>query len=748
MGYYNSYAKRRNLFSIDDMMAERKTQEEKDKQRLSQYTKFHVTCNKVIFKNGDGTFFIVSVSSKNPKGDFCAKTTFPFMSEGGIYDMEGEWSKDKKYGLQFTAKTVSQASPDTEGGMERYLAQNIEGIGKKSAHMIVSAFGANTKSVLDSNPDKLYGVIGLRKSSIPKIVKSWQDRKEVNTLYTYLSSIHVDGGNAKKIYDAYGAKSIERIKENPYCLTTVEGIGFTTADNVAKELGIRTDNPFRIRSGIIYTLEDTATSGGNVYMTRKELVESASKLLTISEAEKIESEVDYLTDKEAIIQDGKAIYSPKLYDAETQTAERLIYLLSQPMKPIKVSDDLGKSEGIEYDDIQMEAIRKAMESKVMVLTGGPGTGKTTTTKGIISVWKKANLDIVLAAPTGRASKRLSEATGMEASTIHRLLGFMGNQFQHGKDEPISGDALIVDEASMIDIELMKALVNALPDNMRLILVGDVDQLPSVGPGNVLRDIIECGVIPVVKLTRIFRQAQGSRIITNAHLIDEGKPIVFDNSKDSDFFFLQDENNDNITEKVIDMVTNRLPQYYNIKPKDIQVLSPMKKSNNGVVALNKLLQAAINPMGEELQYGSTVFRVGDKVMQMKNDYDSDVFNGDMGEVSAIDNEEGTLLVDFGKEKPVEYDKKMMANLSLAYACTIHKSQGSEYQIVVMPFTMQFYIMLQRNLLYTGVTRAKKVCVLIGDKKAVNAAIRNGKTAKRNTMLKERLRKFSKEQSLKS
>lgn len=744
MGYYSNYARRsHNPFALEDYIAERKEQEEKDKQRLSQYTKFHVTCNKVIFKNGDGTFFIVSVSSKNPKGDFCAKTTFPFMSEGGIYDMEGEWSKDKKYGLQFTAKTVSQASPDTEGGMERYLAQNIDGIGKKSAHLIVSAFGANTKSVLDNNPQKLYEVKGLRTSSIPKIIKSWEDRKEVNTLYTYLSSIHVDGGNAKKIYESYGAKSIERIKENPYCLTTVEGIGFTTADTVAKELGIRTDNPFRIRSGIIYTLEDTATSGGNVYMTRKELVESASKLLTISEADKVETEVDYLIDKEAIIQDGKAIYSPRLYDAETETAQRLIYLLSQPMKPIKVSDDLGKSEGIEYDDVQMEAIRKAMESKVMVLTGGPGTGKTTTTKGIISAWQKANLDIVLAAPTGRASKRMSEATGMDACTIHRLLGFMGNSFTHGKGEPISGDALIVDEASMIDIELMKALVNALPDNMRLILVGDVDQLPSVGPGNVLRDIIECGVIPVVKLTRIFRQAQGSRIITNAHLIDEGKPIVYDNSKGSDFFFLQDDNNDNITEKVIDMVTNRLPQYYGIEPKDIQVLSPMKKSNNSVVALNKLLQAAINPVGEELQYGSTVFRVGDKVMQMKNDYDSDVFNGDMGEVAAVDNEEGTLLVDFGKEKPVEYDKKMIANLSLAYACTIHKSQGSEYPIVVMPFTMQFYIMLQRNLLYTGVTRAKKVCVLIGDKKAVNAAIRNGKTAKRNTMLKERLRKLSKE-----
>lgn len=747
MGYYNNYRSKYSPYaSPDKMLAERKEAEEKEKQRLSQYTKFHVTANKVIFKNGEGTFFIVAVSSKNPKGDFCVKTTFPFMSEGGIYDMEGEWSKDKKYGLQFTAKTVSQATPDTEYGMERYLADNIDGIGKKSAHLIVAKFGANTKSVLDSNPQKLYEVVGLRKSSIPKIIKSWGDRKDVNTLYTYLSSIHVDGGNAKKIFEKYGNRSIEKIKSNPYCLTEVEGIGFTTADNVAKELGIRTDNPFRIRSGIVYTLEDTATSGGNVYMTRKELVTSASKLLAISEAEKIETEVDYLVEKESIIQEDKAIYSPKLYKAETETAQSLINLLSKPMKPVEVSDSLGKNEGITYDEVQMEAIRKAMSSKVMVLTGGPGTGKTTTTKGIISAWKEAKLDIVLAAPTGRAAKRLSEATGMGASTIHRLLGYMGNHFEHDETNPIEGDALIVDEASMIDIEIMRSLVKAIPDNMRLILVGDVDQLPSVGPGNVLRDIIECGVIPVVKLTRIFRQAQGSRIITNAHLIDEGKPIVFDNSKDSDFFFLQDDNNDNITEKVVDMVTNRLPGYYNVEPKDIQVLSPMKKSNNGVIALNKLLQAAINPNGEELQYGSTIFRIGDKVMQTKNDYDNDVFNGDMGEVTSVDSEDDTLFVDFGKEKPVEYDKKMLANLSLAYACTIHKSQGSEYPIVVMPFTMQFYIMLQRNLLYTGVTRAKKVCVLIGDKKAVSAAIRNGKTAKRNTMLKERLRNLSKIKSL--
>lgn len=743
MGYYkNSFYGASPFASPSELIARRKAEEEATAKRLSQFKKFHVTVERVIWHNDEGTFFIVKVSSKKPQGDFTIKSTYPYFSEGGIYDMEGDWAKDKKYGLQFTTTSVSQASPDTEGGMERYLAQNIDGVGAKTAHLIVSAFGVNTKNVLDHTPKKLYDVRGINTTKADKIIASWEEHKDVNALYTYLSSIHVDGGAAKKIYEKYGNKSIEKIKENPYCITDVEGIGFLTADNVAKEMGIKTDNPFRIRSGIIYTLSDNSTSGGNVYMTRTQLVAAVTKLLALTDEKIVDEEITHLLDSNAIISDGKSIYSPKLYDAEVETATRLIQLLHSPVKEIKVSDDLGKSEGIEYDEVQMDAIKMAMKSKVMVLTGGPGTGKTTTTKGIISAWDNAGLDIVLAAPTGRAAKRLSEATGMDASTIHRLLGYQGKSFQHCKNNPIEGDALIIDESSMIDIELMRFLLDALPDKMRLVLVGDVDQLPSVGPGNVLRDIIECGVVPVVKLTRIFRQAQNSRIITNAHLIDEGKPIVYDNNKDSDFFFLSMEDNDKISQTVIDMVTKRLPSFTGVDAMDIQVLTPMKRSGNGTISLNKLLQEAINPIGEQMEYGNTIFRVGDKVMQTKNDYDNDVFNGDMGIIEDVDNEEGTVLIDFGKKSPVEIEKKDLKNISLAYACTIHKSQGSEYPIVVMPFTMQFYIMLQRNLLYTGVTRAKKVCVLIGDKKAVSAAIRNGKTAKRNTMLKERLRNLDK------
>lgn len=746
MGYYNKTSAA-NPFAAryQELRAKKKAAEGAVTKRLSHFTKFHVTCNKVIFKDEDRSFFIVAVSSKKPQGDFVIKSTYPYFSEGGVYDMEGEWGKSAKYGLQFTTKNVSQASPDTEGGMERYLAGNIDGVGAKTAQLIVSAFGIETKKILDRTPNRLYDVRGISKAKAGKIIKSWEEHKDVNALYTYLSSIHVDGGAAKKIYEKYGNKSIEKIKGNPYCITDVGGIGFTTADNVAKELGVHTDNPFRIRSGIVYTLSDSSNSGGNVYMTRRQLASAAAELLGLGDEPLVDNEIDSLISSGAVVCDGKAIYSPKLYDAEVRSAARLMQLLHTHAKSISVSDNFGENEGIEYDEVQMDAIKMAMKSKVMVLTGGPGTGKTTTTKGIILAWKAAGLNIVLAAPTGRAAKRLSEATGMEAATIHRLLGYQGKSFFHCKSNPIGGDALIIDESSMVDIELMGALLDALPDAMRLVLVGDVDQLPSVGPGNVLRDIIECGVVPVVKLTRIFRQAQGSLIITNAHLIDEGRPIVYDNSKGSDFFFLQEEDSDKIAETVIDMVTMRLPSFTGIKPVDIQVLSPMKKSGNGTIALNKLLQSVINPTGEQMEYGTTIFRVGDKVMQTKNDYDNDVSNGDMGFIVGIDNSEQTVLIDFGKKSPVEYEKKDLKNISLAYACTIHKSQGSEYPVVVMPFTMQFYIMLQRNLLYTGVTRAKKVCVLIGDKKAVSAAIRNGKAAARNTMLKERLRELDKKQT---
>ena len=744
MDYKETYT---GKFSPETIVEARKRMQNEYAKRLCAYTKFHVTVEKVIFRSDTCSFAIISVSSKKPQGIFSAKTTFPTVTEGGVYDITGKWTDDKKYGLQFVIGSMSFSVPDDEYGLKTYLANNIDGLGPKSAALIVNHFGKNLVRILDTNPSKLYDVKGLRRSQVEKAIESWTENKEVNKLYTYLTSIRVDAANCKRIYKKYGDCSIEKIKENPYCLTEVDGIGFTTADRIAKNMGIKPDNHMRIRSGIIYTLGQSAQNEGNVYTPFGKLINKTADELKLGDDshETIKEQLDWLVEHGKVIldDDGKCAYSAKLYEAEMTVAMRLSTLLGTETKQVSVSDDLGKDDGITYDDIQMDAIRTAMDSKVMVLTGGPGTGKTTTTKGIISAWKEAGLKILLAAPTGRAAKRLSEATGMEASTIHRMLKYDSRGFQYNENNKIQGDALIIDEASMIDIELMRALLVALPDTIRIVLVGDVDQLPSVGPGNVLRDCIESGVVPVVKLTRIFRQAQNSRIVTNAHLIDEGKPIVYDNTDQSDFFFLKDTDSDGISVKVLDMVMNILPKYYGMNPMDIQVLSPMKKSNNGVQNLNKMLQQAINPTGEVFRYNEN-FRKGDKVMQMKNNYDKDVFNGDMGIITIVNNDDDELYVDFGKKELVEYSKKDIEELSLAYACTIHKSQGSEYKVVVMPFTMQFYIMLQRNLLYTGVTRAKKVCVLIGDEKAVSMAIRNGNTAKRCTMLKERLRKLIKKE----
>lgn len=723
-----------------------KEAEEQTLQRLSQFTSFHVKVDKIIFHTPDNSFSIIAVSSKSPRGKFTAKTTFPFIYESGIFNMEGSWKNDKKYGLQFIVDKMEQTQPDDNYGLARYLSENIKGLGRKSAQRIVDEFGKKTTFVLNNMPDALYSVKGLRKSKIPGIIASWRDHKEVNELYIFLTSIHVDAGCAKKIYAKYGSNSISNIKQNPYCLTDIEGIGFITADNVAKEMGMEADNPFRLRSGLLYTLEESSHTSGNVYETRSSLLKSALELLGISDKEKLEKELDFLLKNEKLKQDGARIYLPKLYKFEFMAAKRLIQLTKAPRGTLTYREENNAPEGLIFNETQKAAIKMALEEKVMVLTGGPGTGKTTTTKGIIAAWKEAGLDIVLAAPTGRAAKRLSEVTDMPASTIHKLLGYQGTDFGHNEEDPIEGDALIVDEASMIDIELLYNLLRAIPLLMRVVFVGDVDQLPSVGPGNVLRDIIDSGVIPVVKLSTIFRQAEGSRIITNAHLINTGKPIVYDNSPKSDFFFLPEDDPEAVTRDIVDMVTNRLPSYYHIEPRDIQVLSPMRRSCNGVTSLNKLLQSVVNPNARGVKFGSVEYRVNDKVMQMANDYNKDVFNGDMGFVVDVDTEEETILVDFGKETPLEYDAEDAKNLSLAYASTIHKSQGSEYPIVVMPITMQFYIMLQRNLLYTGVTRAKKVCVIIGDKKAVSMAIRNGKTVKRNTALSQRLRDEDKEAGL--
>lgn len=692
----------------------------------------------IRFHNEENGYSILIVRKDNSTKDFTliCNTVDPY--EGTVYDAIGEWIEDKKWGRQFKAEQVVPTAPSTIDGLRKFLGSGmIDGIGTVYAKRIVDKFGSGTMDVMENNIELLMTVDGIGPVRFERIKNSWKENHAMKDVMIYLQSIGVSATYAVRIYKKYGKNTIDCVKENPYILIDdIDGIGFAKADSVALNMGYDVRGEHRIKAGITYTLKEAKTDG-HCYLKGSVLIKDTAKLLNVDD-KLVSPQLLDMEEKEDVKDDEGAVYLPSLFFAETVTAKKLVWLLKQPTKAIDIPKDLGKQEGITYDDVQMQAIRLAMTSKVMVMTGGPGTGKTTTTKGIISAWKKAGLKILLAAPTGRAAKRMKEATDGEASTIHRLLEFDPETggFKHDEISPLDGDALIVDEASMIDIELMKSLLLACPAKMRLVLVGDVDQLPSVGPGNVLRDIINSGVVPVVRLATIFRQAQTSRIITNAHLINEGQMPVSDNSANSDFFVISEENNDAITQEIVDLVTKRLPAFCHVSPKEIQVLSPMKRSNNGVQNLNVQLQQAINPYGMEYKYGFTTFRVGDKVMQTVNDYEMEVFNGDMGVISDIYVEDDIVVVDFdGKLK--QYKKRKLKNLVLSYATTIHKSQGSEYKVVVMPITSQFYLMLQRNLIYTGVTRAKKACVIIGQKKALAMAVRNKSIQHRNTLLKERL-----------
>lgn len=664
---------------------------------------------------------------------------FQDVAEGAVLDCDGEWKEDRKYGRQFVAESWIEVLPDTTEGIEKYLGSGIiRGIGKGMAKRIVKHFGLNTLHILDDFPDRLCEVQGIGKDKLEKIRTSWEKQKGVRDVMVFLHGHGVSAAYAVRIYKQYGRKSIEKVKENPYCLADdVFGIGFKMADRIASTLGYGPNDIRRCKAGVIYTLKELSNDG-HCYAEYEQLVTTAVSLLSV-ERRYICDAIDALNAEEGVIVEQGDIFLPMLYYSEVGVANKLRRMLKDSGNDVLKGFDIEKIEtdGIVYDDVQISAIETALRSKVMVLTGLPGTGKTTTTLGIIAALELFKKKVLCAAPTGRAAKRMSEATGKEAKTIHRMLGFTpSGGFEHDEDNPLDGDVLIVDEASMIDILLMNSLIKAVPQTMRLIFVGDIDQLPSVGAGNVLRDLIDSGEIPVVRLTRIFRQAMTSRIVTNAHKINRGEYPDVSNGKESDFFFIKDTDAEHTAAEIVNLVKNRLPKAYGYEPKDIQVLVPMKNGAAGTKNLNIILQEAINPVGECITSGAFKYRVGDKVMQIRNDYKKNVFNGDIGFVKAIDTEEHVMTVTFGGED-VEYEKGDMSELTLAYACTIHKSQGSEYPVVVMPILMSHYIMLQRNLVYTGVTRAKKLCVVIGDGRAMYQAINNQVVLKRNTRLKERL-----------
>ena len=696
---------------------------------------------RITYQNPENGYSVLKVKVKGYNDLVTLVGNLLEVPVGSVLLCRGEWKVDKCYGSQFVAATWEETMPATVYGIEKYLGSGlVKGIGPRFARAIVQRFGTETIDIIETEIERLYEVPNIGRKRVAKIRESWEKQKDIKNVMLFLQGYGVSTAYAAKIYREYGKESIDKVRENPYRLADdIWGIGFKTADGIAAKMGYEKEDPRRCRSGILYTLGQLSDEG-HVYAGEEQLVKTAGQLLEAGETA-IRDTLAGMLQAEDLILDKDAIYLPPFYHAECGTSRRLRDLAESTGRSLFDGlfdpSSLTAETGIEYDEVQLAAIRQAVTSKVMVLTGGPGTGKTTTTQGIIAALKKAGLRVLLAAPTGRAAKRMSEATGMEAKTIHRLLEYNPQDgYKRNDENPLEGDALIVDECSMIDILLMNNLLKAVPVGMRLVFVGDIDQLPSVGAGNVLRDIIDSQRIPVVRLVRIFRQAQKSRIVMNAHTINQGRFPDTSNGRDTDFFFMREDDPERAAETIVRLVKERLPRAYRESPDRIQVLTPMQRGVVGAANLNLLLQQALNPSGPSLGRGGYTYRQGDRVMQLRNNYDKDVFNGDLGYIREVDTEGRTLKVDFDG-KWVEYDVTELDELTLAYATTIHKAQGSEYPIVVMPVLMTHFVMLQRNLIYTGITRAKKICVLLGAAKALAYAVRNVSVLKRNTRLKERL-----------
>ena len=665
------------------------------------------------------------------------------INPGETVILEGEWTTHKQYGAQFKIESYQTVHPSTVEGMRRYLGSGlIKGIGPVTAKRIVDHFGKEALDIIERDPERLVEVEGLGAKRAKWIIKAWEDQREIHNVMLFLQSHEVGTGYAVKIWKRYGHEAIELIRENPYRLSVdVWGIGFLTADRIAQKMGIPAHSDRRIQAGLLHVLNEAADKEGHVFLPEDALIESCAEALDVP-VDAIAPCVAQLLSEESIVVDDKRVYLPHLYYAEQGAATRC-YQLSQVQRielgniPAEIKA-IEQRDGVTFAPRQKLALEKALSHNLLVLTGGPGTGKTTTIKGLIALLEARKKTIALSAPTGRAAKRMSEATGYEAKTIHRLLKFSPSEMAFEKDfnNPLEIEALIVDEISMVDTVLMNSLLRAVPISASVVLVGDVDQLPSVGAGNVLKDVIASGIVEVVELNEIFRQAQTSRIITNAHAINRGEMPDVQNDRDADFFFLEVSEPNQVVETVCGLCAARLPRTYRLNSiEDIQVLVPMYRGETGANNLNRVLQDELNPKGQEMTRGGIRFRVGDKVMQVRNNYDRDVFNGDIGRVQGI--EDDILRVRF-QDRVLEYEFSELDELVLAYAMSVHKSQGAEFRAVVMPLTTQHYMMLQRNLLYTAITRARELVVLAGTKQALGMAVRNNRVAERHTTLSQRIR----------
>ena len=725
-----------------------------------------------VYRNDENGYSVVM--ARMGRSEITVVGVLPELTAGEQAIFSGEWVEHPQYGRQLKCSACQLQKPTTLLGIERYLGSGlIHGVGPSTAKLIVQHFGEETLTVLSEHPERLQEVPKMGKKRWIQIAESFREQQQAREAMVFLQSYGIPASLSVKISRLYGERTPEVIRQNPYRLCEdLEGVGFLTADRIGTALGIAPDSEHRIQSAVKYVLRDAAASMGHVYLPRRELTLRAAQLLHVEEALCHRQIQQLALLRDVVLQGGdgeeERVYLPAFDAAEREVAQRLCELMAS-LAPVKsrgankAIDSFEKSRDIRFSPRQRQAIISALETGVLVITGGPGTGKTTIINCIISLLSHEG-DVVLCAPTGRAAKRMTEATGFEAKTIHRLLEYDGDSgnFSRNQDEPIEGDCIIVDETSMVDLMLMRALLRAVEPGTRLLLVGDADQLPSVGAGNVLGDILQSGIVPHVRLTDIFRQSEQSRIVVNAHRINRGEmPLL--NEKGTDFFFERREYFRDAAQSIVQLVTGRLPKFLGAQPEDaadfalhnIQVLAPAKKGECGVVALNMLLQSALNPASPDkpqLTYGETVFRLGDKVMQTRNDYQIEwrketargwedgagVFNGDVGFITAVDTEEHCLTVRYDEEREVVYQSAQLENLDLAYCLSVHKSQGSEFPAVVMPVVGGPPMLLTRNLFYTALTRARSLVVLVGREEVIRQMVENDHILGRYTALSERLR----------
>ncbi len=709
------------------------------------------TLERVIFHNEENGYTVFRLNVQNKRDTITVVGHMVDPQAGISLSVSGQWIDNPRFGRQFQMETFDQVLPATLEGIRHYLSSGlIKGVGEKMAARIVKRFGTDTFGILDEEPERMLEVEGVGQKLMERIRDSWSEHRGIRDLIMFLQPHGVSTSYAVRIYRHYGQQALAVVRENPYRLAMdIRGIGFLTADAVAQKLGFARDCALRAEAGLLYMLM-RLTDEGHVYYPRDALVSLTSDKLEIAPP-LLEEAIDVLQREERVVQEEMAdcvgVYLARFHSYESGISHYLQRILRTP-KSVVISDaqalvdDTVASLGITLAQEQEEAVHTAARSKVMVLTGGPGTGKTTIINAIIKVFAAVKARILLAAPTGRAAKRMSETGGREAKTIHRLLEYSPREdgFSRNENNPLACGLLVIDEASMMDTMLMFHLLKAVPLGATVVFVGDVNQLPSVGPGNVLHDLIRSGVVDVVELMEVFRQAQESEIICNAHMINQGEmpPLQSPRDRLTDFYFIRQEDPDRVADILVDLVQHRIPRRFGFDPiNDIQVLTPMHKGMAGAANLNVRLQEALNPQGLVLHRGERQFRLDDKVMQLRNNYEKDVFNGDMGRICRLDVDERELTVRFDEGRNVIYEFAELDEIVPAYAISVHKSQGSEYPAVVMPVLTQHYVLLQRNLLYTGVTRGKKLVVLIGSARALAIAVKNNKMQKRFTHLAQRL-----------